>query len=352
MRWGAAHAARSMRLPRGDFDLVHIQTPFVAHYAGVRSARRAGMPCGRDLSHLLRGVPASLRAGAAAAPRPLPGARLHPLAVRRSAGADRALRADARGTARVRRDHADPRAADRACRGSLPRRRWRALPRRAPGSRPSGRWSPTSAGWRTRRTSASWCRCSATCCKSVPQALLVIAGEGPARECAARSRWRAWVSAPTCTSPATSIATRALLDCYAAADVFVFASRTETQGLVLLEAMAQGAPVVSTAELGTRSILMPGCGALVVPEQRADVRRGSGAGAAASRICAQELGARGRATRAPGRQPRMARRLAELYGALHVARRASAYRGLTGHCTGQRPAPPATRAWRVARLRR
>jgi len=31
--------------------------------------------------------------------------------------------------------------------------------------------------------------------------------------------------------------------------------------------MAQGTPVVSTAELGTRSILTPDCGAFVVPEQ-------------------------------------------------------------------------------------
>ena len=58
-----------------------------------------------------------------------------------------------------------------------------------------------------------------------------------------------------------------LLDCYAAANVFVFASRTETQGLVLLEAMAQGAPIVSTAELGVRSVLKAGCGALVVEEE-------------------------------------------------------------------------------------
>ncbi|HXN80594.1 MAG TPA: glycosyltransferase, partial [Steroidobacteraceae bacterium] len=32
-------------LPRGEFDLVHIHTPFVAHYAGVRFARRANIPC-------------------------------------------------------------------------------------------------------------------------------------------------------------------------------------------------------------------------------------------------------------------------------------------------------------------
>ena len=47
----------------------------------------------------------------------------------------------------------------------------------------------------------------------------------------------------------------ALLDCYRAADVFVFASRTETQGLVLLESLALGLPVVSTAVLGTKEVL-------------------------------------------------------------------------------------------------
>jgi 1,2-diacylglycerol 3-alpha-glucosyltransferase len=35
----------------------------------------------------------------------------------------------------------------------------------------------------------------------------------------------------------------------------------------LLEAMAQGAPLVSTAKLGTRSILKAGCGALIVAEE-------------------------------------------------------------------------------------
>jgi glycosyltransferase involved in cell wall biosynthesis len=54
--------------------------------------------------------------------------------------------------------------------------------------------------------------------------------------------------------------------CYESADVFVFASKSETQGLVILEAMAQGTPVVAIAELGTASILIEGHGALISAE--------------------------------------------------------------------------------------
>ena len=32
-------------LPRDEFDLVHIHTPFIAHYAGSRFAKRTGIPC-------------------------------------------------------------------------------------------------------------------------------------------------------------------------------------------------------------------------------------------------------------------------------------------------------------------
>lgn len=57
-----------------------------------------------------------------------------------------------------------------------------------------------------------------------------------------------------------------LQSCYKAADVFVFASRTETQGLVLLEAMACGTPVVSTAVMGTKDVMKDGEGGLIAPE--------------------------------------------------------------------------------------
>src|ERR1700688_2368132 len=43
MRWGALQ--RTLRaLGEERFDLVHVHTPFLAHYAGVRFARRAGIP--------------------------------------------------------------------------------------------------------------------------------------------------------------------------------------------------------------------------------------------------------------------------------------------------------------------
>jgi glycosyltransferase involved in cell wall biosynthesis len=54
-----------------------------------------------------------------------------------------------------------------------------------------------------------------------------------------------------------------LLDCYSAADVFMFASSTETQGLVLIEAMACGAPIVSTAVMGTATVLRDTRSALI-----------------------------------------------------------------------------------------
>ena len=52
-------------------------------------------------------------------------------------------------------------------------------------------------------------------------------------------------------------------DCYAGADLFVFASVTETQGLVVTEAMAAGTPVVAVGEMGIKDVLASNQGGLV-----------------------------------------------------------------------------------------
>ena len=96
----------------------------------------------------------------------------------------------------------------------------------------------------------------------IPGVLLVIAGEGPALNQLKRLATRLGLDGSV-LFVGYQDRNQALLDCYRAGDVFVFASRTETQGLVLLEAMAVGVPVVAAAILGTKDILGPERGALV-----------------------------------------------------------------------------------------
>lgn len=55
---------------------------------------------------------------------------------------------------------------------------------------------------------------------------------------------------------------RALAGCYAGADVFVFPSRTDTFGLVIVEALACGTPVAAFPVAGPVDIVTERCGAL------------------------------------------------------------------------------------------
>jgi 1,2-diacylglycerol 3-alpha-glucosyltransferase len=101
--------------------------------------------------------------------------------------------------------------------------------------------------------------------KKHPDALLVITGEGPAEESIKHSIEKLGIS-----NKVRMIGyldrSHELIACYKAADIFVFASKSETQGLVLLEAMAQGTAVVAIAELGTKSILIEGEGVLIAKD--------------------------------------------------------------------------------------
>jgi len=98
-----------------------------------------------------------------------------------------------------------------------------------------------------------------------PQILLVIAGEGPARQALIHQVHSAGLSHQVLFLGYLS-RKHELANCYAAADIFVFASNTETQGLVLLEAMQTGTPVVTTAVMGTAEIMRDGRGGLIARE--------------------------------------------------------------------------------------
>lgn len=67
-----------------------------------------------------------------------------------------------------------------------------------------------------------------------------------------------------CTGPLDQ---PALADAYGAMDVFAFASRSETQGMVLTEAMAAGVPVVALDAPGVREIVRDGGNGRLLPAE-------------------------------------------------------------------------------------
>src|SRR5690606_226772 len=56
-----------------------------------------------------------------------------------------------------------------------------------------------------------------------------------------------------------------LVDTYAAIDAFAFSSHSETQGLVLAEAMAAGVPVIALDAFGTREMVRSGLNGWLLP---------------------------------------------------------------------------------------
>ena len=316
MSWRALTRALDA-LADGAFDLVHIQTPFIAHYAGVRCARRAGVPCVATYHTFFEEY---LHHYLPVMPRPV--SRLLARSFTRSqCAAVQALIAPSEPLRAVLEDYGVRTPIHVLPTGLAPDRfrsgDGRAF--RAAAGIDAGRPLVTYIGRVAHEKNIGFLlQMFGAVLKSVPDALLVIAGEGPARE-ALRSEVATRGLTAHVHFAGYLERDGALLDCYAAADVFVFASRTETQGLVLLEAMAQGVPVVSTAELGTRSIL-PGSGALIVPEER------EAFAAAVVRVLGDaqlraDMALRGRAHARAWSSAAMARRLAEIYAALRTAPR-------------------------------
>jgi 1,2-diacylglycerol 3-alpha-glucosyltransferase len=243
-----------------SFDLVHVQTPFAAHYASLRLARKRHLPClatyhthfEEYLAHYVPLLPHSwLRTAARTLARRQCNA-LDAVVVPsepmrdtlREYGVRVPLQVIPTGVPESQFARGD---GMRFCvrHGISPRRRVVLFVGRAAHEKNIG----------------FLLNMLARACMAEPELLLVVAADGPALR--------------DLRSQATALGLEAhvlfvgyldrntdLRDCYAAAEVFVFASQTETQGLVLLEALASGLPVLAIAALGTRSIVDPGRGAV------------------------------------------------------------------------------------------
>ncbi|MFB2969102.1 glycosyltransferase family 4 protein [Aerosakkonema sp. BLCC-F183] len=88
--------------------------------------------------------------------------------------------------------------------------------------------------------------------EAIPNARLALVGNGPHREALEK------LFADTPTNFVGYLHGKELASAYACADAFIFPSRTETLGLVLLEAMAAGCPVVAARSGGIPDIVTDG----------------------------------------------------------------------------------------------
>ncbi len=267
MRYGAA-MQHLKRLRQERYDLIHIQTPFVAHYLGVKMARLLGIPCVETyhtffeeyLYHYIPLVPRKLMRLAARRFSRHQGNSLNGmvvpsnpmLQVLKDYGITTPMQVIPTGIETARFTPGN-RAAFREKRGIA-----------------QDRPVLLFLGRVAHEKNIGFLLKAAACVKKeIPDILFIIAGEGPARTALEQEAKILGLNDNVQFIGYLERQTE-LNDCYRAADIFIFASRTETQGLVLLEAMAQGTPVVSTAELGTLDVLKNGAGVWIAKEELAD----------------------------------------------------------------------------------
>lgn len=251
-------------LSPGEFDTIHVQTPFTAHYAALRIARRIGAPVVETyhtyfehyLHHYIPVFPSTLTRRFA---RRLTISQCHAAThvISPSPQMADALRAyGVRSPITILPTGLPARAFIHGDRATF--RAAHGIPQDRPVALFVGRIA-------YEKNLDFLLRMLVELRKSVPDVLMLIAGEGPAQ-----NHVNALIASLNLETNVQMLGNmdrgQTLRDCYRAADVFVFASRTETQGLVLLESMAQGTPVVSTAVMGTASVLEGMKGATISPE--------------------------------------------------------------------------------------
>lgn len=248
-----------------EFDLVHLHTPFLAHRAGVRWARKHDLPSVETYHTLFEEyfhhyLPFLPRAWLAAAARRVSRKECDGVTavIAPSSAMKNALQAYG-VTSPVHIIPTGIRMADFAdCDGAAFRARHGIAPER-PVMAYVGRVA-------FEKNLDFLLRVTETVRKTLPDVLFVIAGEGPARAKLERAVTKRGLTGQVRFVGYLERKT-ALPSCYCAADAFVFASKTETQGLVLLEAMALGVPVVALAAMGTKDVLQDGAGCRIAPDE-------------------------------------------------------------------------------------
>jgi 1,2-diacylglycerol 3-alpha-glucosyltransferase len=255
-------------LARRRFDLLHVQTPFIAHHVGVKLARRLGIPAVETyhtyfeeyLYHYVPFLPKPLLKLLARSLTRRQCDRMDAVIVPSDAMREVLRDYGVRAPVRIIPTGIEP--------GDLPagsKQRFCSVH----GIDPSRPLLVHIGRVAHEKNIAFLLDVLVAVRHAVPAVQLVIAGEGPAL---LSLRRRALELGLERNVRFLGYLKRGpdLSDCYCAGDVFIFASATETQGLVLLEAMALGVPVVSTAVMGTRDILAAGKGGLVAEASVAD----------------------------------------------------------------------------------
>ena len=300
-------------LDPADFDLVHIHTPFLAHRAGVRWARRHGLPCVETYHTLFEEyfhhyLPFLPKAWLAAAARMI--SRKECDGVTAVIAPSSAMKQALLAYGVSRPIHIIPTGLNLSdfahCDAPAFRARYAISPER-PVMAYVGRVA-------FEKNLDFLLRVTDQVRQSLPDVLLVIAGEGPARASLERT-----VSKRKLANNVRFVGylerRTELPGCYCAADAFVFASKTETQGLVLLEAMALGVPVVGLAEMGTKDVLQEGAGCRIAPDNVDGFARVL-VPLLADRTAARALGAAGKRYAAGWSATRMQGEILQLYEAL------------------------------------
>jgi glycosyltransferase involved in cell wall biosynthesis len=252
------------RLEREKYDIIHVHTPFVAHYLGLKLAAKLNIPCIETyhtffedyLHHYLPWMPKTL-------------ARcLARVISKRQCNAVDAIVAPSQPMLDVLRAYGVGVTAEVIPTGlqessftesdGLAFREKHHIPLERPMLLYVGRVA-------FEKNIDFLLRMVKVLSEEHPDILLVVTGEGPA-EASLHKLAKSLNIEKNVKFIGYLDRNTELNACYASADTFVFASKSETQGLVLLEAMAQGTPVVAIAELGTASILIEGEGALISSE--------------------------------------------------------------------------------------